>query len=484
MKDLTRGSIVSHILSMAPPIVVGMITIMICQLVDLYFVSGLGEAAIAGVAAAGNAGFLVNALMQVLGVGTVALMAHAVGRKDRGDANLVFNQSVVLSVLFGILTLVAGFALSRPYMRAVAADEATVEAGTVYLLWFMPALALQFATQVMASALRATGIVRPSMLVQALAVVINIALAPVLITGWGTGHALGVAGAGLASSIAVFVGVLMLLGYFLKLERYVAFHPEQWRPQLRQWKRILNVGLPAGEEFAMIFIIMAVGYYVLSIFGPAAQAGFGIGTRLLGLIQMPALAIALAAGPIAGQNFGAGNGARVRGDLCQGVAYRDRRDDCLHDPRAVRTRSVACRLLEGSGDDGGCVAVPAPRLAQHGGAGADLYLLQHVSGAWQHQAGVVDLGDAGSHLFPAVDLALDVAGLPDGACLVFVDRDDHATGRPERVAVAPGVQKASCAAGTGEGREAGKSRAGCASHARARVADRTDARLSPTHGSG
>ena len=312
MKDLTRGSIVGHILSMAPPIVVGMITIMICQLVDLYFVSSLGEAAIAGVAAAGNAGFLVNALMQVLGVGTVALMAHAVGRKDRGDANLVFNQSVVLSVLFGLLTLVAGFALSRPYMRAVAADKATVEAGTVYLLWFMPALALQFATQVMASALRATGIVRPSMLVQALAVGINIALAPVLISGWGTGHPLGVAGAGLASSIAVFVGVLMLLGYFLKLERYVAFHPEQWRPQLRQWKRILNVGLPAGGEFAMIFIIMAVGYYVLSIFGPAAQAGFGIGTRLLGLIQMPALAIALAAGPIAGQNFGAGNGARVR----------------------------------------------------------------------------------------------------------------------------------------------------------------------------
>lgn len=55
-----------------------------------------------------------------------------------------------------------------------------------------------------------------------------------------------------------------------------------------------------------------MGYYVLSVFGPAAQAGFGIGTRLLGLIQMPALAVALAAGPIAGQNFGAGNGARVR----------------------------------------------------------------------------------------------------------------------------------------------------------------------------
>lgn len=312
MKDLTRGSIVSHILSMAPPIVAGMISIMVCQLVDLYFVSGLGEAAVAGVAAAGNAGFLVNALMQMLGVGTVALIAHAVGRKDRDDANLVFNQAVAMSMLFGLLTLVAGVALSRLYMRSIAADQATVEAGTTYLLWFMPALALEFVMQATASGLRATGIVRAAMLVRVIAVVINIALAPVLVSGWGTGYGLGVAGAGLASSIAVAIGVLMLLVYFRKVERYVAFHPAQWRPQLRQWKRILNVGLPAGGEFVMIFIFMAAIYYVLRDLGSAAQAGFGIGTRILGLIQMPALAVALAAGPIAGQNFGAGKGERVR----------------------------------------------------------------------------------------------------------------------------------------------------------------------------
>ncbi|TPQ33679.1 MATE family efflux transporter [Bradyrhizobium guangdongense] len=312
MKDLTNGSIARHILAMAPPIMLGMVTIMICQLVDLYFVSGLGDAAVAGVAAAGNAGFLVNALMQVLGVGAVALIAHAVGRKDRLDANLVFNQSIALSVLFGLLTLAAGAALSRAYMRSIAADEATIEAGTTYLLWFTPALALQFATQVMGSALRATGIVRPTMLVQAFAVIINIALAPVLISGWGTGHPLGVAGAGLASSIAVLAGVVMLLAYFRKVERYVAFNPAQWRPRPRELKRILNVGLPAGGEFAMMFFFMAVVYFVLRDFGPAAQAGFGIGQRVLGLIHMPALSIALAAGPIAGQNVGAANAARVR----------------------------------------------------------------------------------------------------------------------------------------------------------------------------
>ncbi|MBR1123870.1 MATE family efflux transporter [Bradyrhizobium lablabi] len=320
MKDLTQGSIVSHILNMAPPIVAGMITIMICQLVDLYFVAEIGGAAVAGVAAAGNAGFLINGFMQVLGVGTVALMSHAVGRKDRADASLIFNQAIVLSVLCGLLTLAVGAMLARPYMRSVAADEATVEAGTTFLLWLMPALALQFVTQVMGAALRATGIVRPTMLIQAFAVIINIALAPVLIAGWGTGHAFGVAGAGLASSIAVFLAVLMLLAYFQKVERYVGFVPSQWRPQLPQWMRILNVGLPAGGEFAIIFAWMGVIYYVLRDFGAAAQAGFGIGTRVLGLIQMPALAVALAAAPIVGQNFGAGNADRVRETFVKALA--------------------------------------------------------------------------------------------------------------------------------------------------------------------
>ena len=312
MKDLTQGSIVSHILSMAPPILAGMVTIMICQLVDLYFVAGLGEAAIAGVAAAGNLGFLLNGGLQVLGVGTVSLIAHAVGRKDRLDANLVFNQALGLAAVSGLLTWVVGSAFAGGYMRMVAADEATVAAGTTYLLWFMPALALQFASRVMGAALSGTGIVRPSMIVQTLAVMINIALAPVLISGWGTGLALGVAGAGLASSLAVVMGVLMMWIYFRRLERYVGFDFAQIRPQLRQWKRILNVGLPAGGEFAIIFLWMGVIFYALRDFGAAAQAGFGIGTRVLGLIQMPALAIAIAAGPIAGQNFGAGNAARVR----------------------------------------------------------------------------------------------------------------------------------------------------------------------------
>ena len=312
MKDLTQGSIVRHIAVMAPQIFAGMILMMLCWLIDLYFVAGQGDAAIAGVGAAGNAGFLINAFTQILGVGTVSLISHAVGRKDQADANLVFNQSLGLSAVGTLFTLIAGCMLARSYLRSVAVDDAVIEAGTTYLLWFMPALALQFVVLVMASALRGTGIVRPTVIVQVTTVVINILLAPVLIAGWGTGLALGVAGAGLASSIAVAIAVAMMWIYFHRYEHYVAINSALWRPQLAQWKRILSIGLPAGGEFAIIFVNMAVIYYALRHFGAAAQAGFGIGSRLLGVIHMPGISIALAAGAIAGQNFGAGNSERVR----------------------------------------------------------------------------------------------------------------------------------------------------------------------------
>jgi len=312
MKDLTQGSVLSHALTMAVPIFAGLVLVLLCGLIDLYFVAGLGEAAIAGIGAAGNAGFITNALTQVVSVGTLAAVSQAVGRRDRTDANLKFNQSLVLSVVCGACTMAAGFAVARPYMNSVAADAATVAAGTTYLVWFMPALGLQFVMFAMSSALRGIGIVAPVMYVQAITVTINIILAPVLILGWGTGHALGVKGAGLASSLAVAGGVVVLWLYFRKAKNYLTLDPGQWRPQVAQWRRILSVGLPAGGEFAIMFVYMATIYYALGDFGPSAQAGFSIGSRVLGLIQVPALAIAFAAAPIIGQNFGAGNSGRVK----------------------------------------------------------------------------------------------------------------------------------------------------------------------------
>ena len=256
--------------------------------------------------------FVVMALTQMLGVGAMALVSQAVGRKDHDDADLVFNQSLSLAGFCTAGTIFGGYWLAGHYMQTVGADAATVEAGTTYLYWFMPGLALQYVNIVMMSGLRGTGVVQPTMIVQIATVLLNALLAPILIAGCLTGHPMGVAGAGLASSIAVAAGSLMLGGYFRKLEKYIRFRPALWKPRLPVWGRMINIGLPAGGEFGFMFVYIAVMYWVIRDFGAAAQAGLGLGTRLMQSIFLPAMAIAFATGPIAGQNFGAKQFTRVR----------------------------------------------------------------------------------------------------------------------------------------------------------------------------
>ncbi len=133
-------------------------------------------------------------------------------------------------------------------MRIVGADAATVEAGTTYLYWFLPGLALQYVNIVMMSGLRGTGVVQPTMIVQMVTVLLNALLAPILIAGWLTGHPMGVAGAGLASSISVAAGALMLALYFRRLEKYIHFRPALWRPRFAVWGRMINIGAAGGRR--------------------------------------------------------------------------------------------------------------------------------------------------------------------------------------------------------------------------------------------
>lgn len=319
MRDLTQGSVTKTIISMATPVAAGMIFQTLYLLVDLYFVAALGDDAVAGVGAGGTLMFVIMALTQILGVSAVALISQAVGRKDQPEANLIFNQSLVVSMIFAIVTCVAGYVAAQAYLASILSDEGALREGVTFLYYFLPGMALQFPLMAMASSLRATGLVKPGMVVQILTVVLNTILAPILIAGWGPGPALGVMGAGLASSISVFIGVLMLTYYFVKLEKYVSFESVLWRPRFDIWKRMFAIGLPAGGEMLLLFVYFSAVYWLIQDFGATAQAGFSIGGRIMQSIFMPTMAIAFALGPIAGQNFGAQRFDRVRETFSKGV---------------------------------------------------------------------------------------------------------------------------------------------------------------------
>jgi putative MATE family efflux protein len=312
MQDLTTGSVTRHLLKTTSFMLVTMVFQTLYFLVDLYWVGRLGKEAVAGVGIAGNLTFIVLAITQMLGVGITTLVSHATGQKDRSRALLVFNQSQVLSVVVGLVFLIGGMAIRIPYVNALGADARTAALASDYLLWFIPAMSLQFAMVAMGAALRGTGNFKPGMIVSTATVILNIVLAPFLIFGWVTHRPFGVAGAAVSSLIAIAVGSIWLTFYFFPKSSYLKFMAADWKPDIGLWRKMLGIGLPAGAEFALLAVYLFIVYAVSRPFGSAAQAGFGIGMRIVQAGFMPVVALGFAVAPVAGQNVGARRAERVR----------------------------------------------------------------------------------------------------------------------------------------------------------------------------
>jgi putative MATE family efflux protein len=312
MKDMTQGSVTRHLLHMASFMAVSMIVQTLYLLADLYWVGTLGKEAIAAVGLSGNLMMIVVAITQMLGVGTTTVISQAAGRKDQASAEIAFNQSIVLAIVVGLVFGLSTFWLRQQYSDSLSADAPTATLAISYLGWFIPALTLQFPLVSLGSALRATGIIKPAVGLQVLSVVLNMILAPLLIFGVGPFPKMGVSGAALATFVSILIANILTIIYFEKSFKYLRFRVSQWKPRLKIWWSMLRIGLPAGAEFALMAIYIMIVYGIIRGFGAAAQAGFGVGARVMQAMFLPVIAVAFAVAPVVGQNFGGRRGDRVR----------------------------------------------------------------------------------------------------------------------------------------------------------------------------
>lgn len=82
---------------------------------------------------------------------------------------------------------------------------------------------------------------------------------------------------------------------------------------------MLQIGGPAGTEFVLLFVYIIIVYGIIRGFGPAAQAGFGVGARVMQALFLPVVALSFAVAPVVGQNFGGRRADRVRHSVYAGI---------------------------------------------------------------------------------------------------------------------------------------------------------------------
>ncbi|WP_006914741.1 MATE family efflux transporter [Salinisphaera shabanensis] len=302
---LTEGSIVRALFSLAVPIVFANLLQTAYQLIDTFWVGRLGASAVAAVSLSFPVIFFLISLGLGLAVAGTILVAQYQGRGDTAMVNRVSAQALIGVVAISLVLAVLGFIGAHAVVAFLGATDDVLPLATQYLRVSFVGLPFLFAYVIFQSLMRGVGDARTPLLIVTGTVALNFVLDPLFILGWGPVPGMGVSGAALATVItqglAAMVGLAMLFsgGYGIRLVR------AHLVPDFALIWRLLKLGLPAAVEQSTRALGLMLMTVLVAGFGTITLAAYGIGTRMLSFVIIPALGLSQASSALIGQNIGA-----------------------------------------------------------------------------------------------------------------------------------------------------------------------------------
>ncbi len=310
--QLVSGPIGSTLVRLTALMTLGFFSTIAFNLVDTWFVARLGTAQLAAMGFTFPVVMVVTTIAIGLGVGTSALVSRAIGEGNSHEVRRLSTDALVLSTLIVLLFILLGLFTIAPVFRLLGADDTTLPLVKEYMTVWYPGMVFLVVPMVGNNAIRATGDMRWPSIIMMVSVLINLALDPILIFGWGPVPALGIAGAAWATVAArtcTLVMALLILHYRYNM---LTLRPPSLAEVLRSWQRLLNIGIPAAAGNLVRPLGMAVITALVARYGTEAVAAYGVATRIDSFAFIVLMALATVLGPFVGQNIGAGNLTRVR----------------------------------------------------------------------------------------------------------------------------------------------------------------------------
>lgn len=299
-------------LGMGIPTLIAQIINLLYNIIDRMYIGHIpdvGATALTGVGLALPMIVIISAFSAFVGAGGAPLSAIALGRGDKEEAEKILGNGFSLLVLFSVVLMIVFFFIKKPMLYQIGASDATFPYADDYMTIYILGTFFVQVTLGMNPYITAQGCSRTAMVSTLIGAILNIALDPLFIFGFG----MGIQGAALATVISQFVSAVWVLRFLTRKERSMGIRKEKLRLQGRVIAKLMALGISPfimQATESMISIVMNSG---LQKYGGDMYVGaLTIMQSVMQFISIPVNGFTQGVQPILSYNYGAGNRERVK----------------------------------------------------------------------------------------------------------------------------------------------------------------------------
>ena len=299
------------------PAIIGMTLTSLYNIIDSVFIGhGVGPLAISGLAISFPLMNLIMAFCTLVGVGGATISSIRLGQKDKHGASEVLGNVLMLCIINAVLFGSVSLYFLDDILRFFGASEGTLPYARDFMQIILLGTPISYTMIGLNNVMRATGYPKKAMLTSMVTVGCNIVLAPIFIFHFQW----GMRGAGTATVISQFVGMVWILYHFMNKESYIHFEKGLYRLKRRIVTSIFGIGMsPFLMNVCASAVVIIINNSLQTNGGDLAIGAYGIINRVLTLFVMIVLGLTMGMQPIIGYNFGAKVFERVRKTLKYGI---------------------------------------------------------------------------------------------------------------------------------------------------------------------
>ena len=305
---LGSAPIPKALVSLGIPIMIGMLINALYNLVDAYFVGGLGESPMGAISIVFPLGQVVVGLGLMFGNGAASYLSRLLGRDDKDTANKVASTALYSSVIIGALLIIITTIFLKPILTLLGATDTIMPYALTYARIYIISCIFNVFNVTMNNIVASEGAAKTTMCALLLGAIINIGLDPLFIYTFN----MGVAGAAIATAISQFISTLVYLSYIFGNKSAFTFSIKTFDPTKQIFIEILKIGIPTLTFQLLTSLSITLINRASSGYGDSVIAGMGAVTRITSMGTLVVFGFLKGFQPIAGFSYGAKNFRRLR----------------------------------------------------------------------------------------------------------------------------------------------------------------------------